>query len=89
MVSRFVVTNVIAADTASVFDLELDTEIHAESMKKSGESAVTSTGSSALELNDEVPTTWAGLNALSGRGRRTGWIVSELPLPLRGKSRCT
>ena len=34
MVSRFVVTNVISADIASVFDLELDTDIHAESMKK-------------------------------------------------------
>ena len=54
MVSSFVVTNVIAADAALVFDLELDTDIHAESMKNSGESAVTSTGSSALKLNDEV-----------------------------------
>ena len=54
MVSAFVVTNVISADVASVFDLELDTDIHAESMKESGESAVTSTGSSALRMNDEV-----------------------------------
>jgi ligand-binding SRPBCC domain-containing protein len=48
------VVTVIRASPATVFDLELDADVHAASMAGSGERAVTSTGTAALGLGDEV-----------------------------------
>ncbi|MDN3461024.1 hypothetical protein [Rhodococcus sp. APC 3903] len=86
--SSFVVTNEIAADASVVFGLELDTDIHAESMKKSGESAVTSTGSSALKLSVEVTFsgrhlgfTWSMTSKISSYNRPTLFVDEQVRGP--------
>lgn len=48
------VVTLVRADPATVFDLELDADVHAASMAASGERATTSTGRPALRLGDEV-----------------------------------
>ena len=48
------IVTLIRADAATVFDLELDADVHAASMAGSGERATTSTGRAALGLGDEV-----------------------------------
>jgi ligand-binding SRPBCC domain-containing protein len=48
------VVTVIRAAPATVFDLELDADVHAASMAASGETATTSTGRPVLDLGDEV-----------------------------------
>ncbi|MBB4763808.1 SRPBCC family protein [Amorphoplanes digitatis] len=48
------VVSVIDAVPIRVFDLELDVEVHAESLSDSRETATTSTGRSRLCLGDEV-----------------------------------
>jgi ligand-binding SRPBCC domain-containing protein len=48
------VVTLIRAVPETVFDLELDADVHAASMAASGETAVTSTGRPALGLGDEV-----------------------------------
>ena len=48
------VVTTIRATPATVFDLELDADVHAASMAASGETATTSTGRPALCLGDEV-----------------------------------
>jgi ligand-binding SRPBCC domain-containing protein len=48
------VVSVIDADPVKVFDLELDVDVHTDSMYASGESAMTSSGRRQLGLGDEV-----------------------------------
>jgi ligand-binding SRPBCC domain-containing protein len=48
------VVTLLRATPESVFDLELDADVHAASMAASGETATTSTGRPALRLGDEV-----------------------------------
>ncbi|WP_309238394.1 SRPBCC family protein [Actinoplanes aureus] len=48
------VVSVINAAAATVFDLELDIDVHAESLAKSRETATTTTGRRQLGLGDEV-----------------------------------
>jgi ligand-binding SRPBCC domain-containing protein len=48
------VVTLVRADAATVFDLELDADVHAASMAASGERATTSTGRAGLGLGDEV-----------------------------------
>jgi ligand-binding SRPBCC domain-containing protein len=48
------VVSVINAVPARVFDLELDVDVHAESLSASGETATTNTGRRRLALGDEV-----------------------------------
>ncbi|MEU4620314.1 SRPBCC family protein [Actinoplanes sp. NPDC023801] len=48
------VVSIINAAPATVFDLELDVDVHADSMARSGESAATSTGARRLGPGDEV-----------------------------------
>ncbi|MFI1990360.1 SRPBCC family protein [Actinoplanes sp. NPDC020271] len=48
------VVTVIDAPAATVFDLELDVDVHAQSLAGSGETATTSTGHRRLGLGDEV-----------------------------------
>ena len=48
------VVTLVRADPLTVFDLELDADVHAASMAPSGEAAVTSTGRAALGPGDEV-----------------------------------
>jgi ligand-binding SRPBCC domain-containing protein len=57
-VTEVEVVTLIRADPGTVFDLELDADVHAASMAASGETAVTSTGRADLGLGDEV--TFAG-----------------------------
>jgi ligand-binding SRPBCC domain-containing protein len=53
-VTQVEVVTLVRAAPATVFDLELDAEVHAASMAASGETATTSTGRPALGLGDEV-----------------------------------
>jgi ligand-binding SRPBCC domain-containing protein len=53
-VIRVEVVTLIRATPETVFDLELDADVHVASMTGSGETAVTSTGRAALGLGDEV-----------------------------------
>jgi len=48
------VVTVVAAAPGVVFDLELDMDVHAASLRGSGETATTSTGRRRLTLGDEV-----------------------------------
>jgi ligand-binding SRPBCC domain-containing protein len=48
------VVTLIRAAPETVFDLELDADVHAAAMAASGETAATSTGRPALGLGDEV-----------------------------------
>jgi ligand-binding SRPBCC domain-containing protein len=48
------VVTLIRAAPATVFDLELDADVHAASLAATGETARTSTGRPALGLGDEV-----------------------------------
>jgi ligand-binding SRPBCC domain-containing protein len=48
------VVTVIEAPATIVFDLELDVDVHADSMARSGETAVTADGRRRLGLGDEV-----------------------------------
>lgn len=57
------VVSVINAAAATVFDLELDVDVHAESLAKSRETARTTSGHRHLGLGDEV----------TFRARHFGW----------------
>ena len=47
-------TTLVGAPAATVFDLELDMDVHTASMGRSGETATTSSGRRRLGLGDEV-----------------------------------
>lgn len=53
-VVRVEVVTFVPAPTRSAFDLELDVDVHAESLPRSGETAVTDHGRRRLRLGDEV-----------------------------------
>jgi ligand-binding SRPBCC domain-containing protein len=53
-VSEVVVVTLVRAHPEVVFDLELDADVHAASMARSGERATTSTGRPTLGPGDEV-----------------------------------
>lgn len=48
------VVTVVRCEPATLFDLELDVDVHTASLASSGETATTSTGSPVLGLGDEV-----------------------------------
>ncbi|MFF4878709.1 hypothetical protein [Micromonospora sp. NPDC000668] len=48
------IVSVIGAAPSVVFDLKLDMDVHAASLRSSQETAVTSTGRRQLALGDEV-----------------------------------
>jgi ligand-binding SRPBCC domain-containing protein len=74
-----VVVTSIRAPATVVFDLELDADVHAASLRSSGEQATTSTGRSALGLGDEVNRTARHL----GRTWRLTSRVTEYDRPHR------
>jgi ligand-binding SRPBCC domain-containing protein len=76
---RLEVVTAIAAAPETVFDLELDTEVHAASLAASGERATTSTGRPGLGLGDEVTFEARHL----GRTWRLTSRVTELDRPRR------
>jgi ligand-binding SRPBCC domain-containing protein len=53
-VTRVQVTTAIAAEPASVFDLELDVDVHAASLEGTSETASTSSGGRILGPGDDV-----------------------------------
>jgi len=73
----------IRAPAERVFDLELDMDVHAQSLAGSGETATTSTGRRALQLGDEVTfrarhlgRTWTMTSRITAC-ERPRWFVDE------------
>ena len=63
MSAQIEVVSVINAATATVFDLELDVDVHTDSLAGTQETATTTTGRRQLRLGDEV----------TFRARHFGW----------------
>ena len=77
--SRFVVTTVVDASPARVFDLSLDIDVHVGSMSASGERAVAGRTSGRIGLGEEV--TWRARHF--GVPWRMTSRISELERPHR------
>jgi ligand-binding SRPBCC domain-containing protein len=54
MTARVELTTLVRAPATAVFDLELDVDAHADSLRRSGETATTRSGRRQLQLGDEV-----------------------------------
>jgi ligand-binding SRPBCC domain-containing protein len=76
---EIVVVTLVRASAEQVFDLELDSDVHAASLAASGERATTSTGRAALGPGDEV--TFAARHL--GRTWRLTSRVTEFERPRR------